>query len=139
MKKFAFAMVALLATNTLFGKSLSVSVSEDENNNGIRISFQTVERMSSICHMTVNRLVLDYGVTLNSRRPVYSGKIRFSAATDLMSMCLRAFGPHRGSLALNRGSSLPSLRKGRYALTINGESYGVLVVEAGAVRLESAE
>jgi hypothetical protein len=87
----------------------------------LKISYQTKATMNSMCYMKTKALKLVKGK--ESFDPTFSepGKIQITSSVDPSSMCLMAFGPHRGYIEFNLGEQLPKLDKGIYQLTINGE------------------
>jgi len=79
---------------------------------------------------------MDLGSSLSYSDKVTDGEIQISAVRDSQSPCLMAFGPHRGSVSFSKGSDLPKVALGKYALVINGEFYGDLIVDENNVSLD---
>jgi hypothetical protein len=131
--KNLLVVAALVTSSFSFAKSLNVTVSQEKEK--INVRFTTTKTFSSMCGMTVTDANLEYGSLLGNEE-VKKGKISLEAQTLPHTMCLMAFGPHRGATSFERGYNLPALRKGRYELRINGENYGSLVVADKEVKLE---
>ena len=130
------AFAALIGTNAFAASSYKVTVDPSAKDQ-VAIRYTTTKTYSSMCHLKTNRL----DVKLGERRlgqpelPGREGAITIESHVDPLAPCLTAFGPHRGGLQLKRGYGLPNLEDGSYRLTINGESYGTLVVNKSGVRL----
>ena len=101
------------------------------------LGVSTKEIHSSMCGMEVTEYSVktaDFtliGASANSRL-----ELKFGYNPN--AMCLTAFGPHRGSLEIAYGTSLPALA-GTYDLVINGESYGTLTVNENSISLFNPE
>lgn len=133
-------MTVLLGVSTMYAasaKSFNVSVKntvEEEVAKSFALNVTTVETHSSMCGLQVTKLeitnpTMAFGIEI---LPIKTLNIEFQQ--NPQSMCLMAFGPHRGGIALDIGQSLPALN-GVYNLVINDEEYGLLRVsrEEGAV------
>jgi hypothetical protein len=123
-------VAALFVSNLQAASSYDVRVSSEKEK--IHINFTTKATHSSMCGLQVTRLELQAPVSQNE---VTRGEIEMEVRVNPFRPCLMAFGPHRGSVTLSRGYSLPELSLGKYALSINGEAYGTLVVKKDSVSL----
>lgn len=135
MKKVIYTTVALMTLGTGgVSRADHLSASVTSSGNQIRVEFRT-QMQAAMCFMTTTRLNVEAAL----QEPSFprSGKIEIDAQHLPSTYCLMASGPHRGSVIFTRGTRLPNLNVGRYQLTINGESMGVLVVDSQGARLEN--
>ncbi len=125
--------VLLGLSGTLFASAKEYNVELKtvlEDAKKVQISVETTEQMSSMCGLKVTKLEITNPVALDflpvdMDTPVRQIKVNFQ--TDPNAMCLMAFGPHRGGIALDIGYSIPSVL-GEYDLVINDVNYGKLNV-----------
>lgn len=104
----------------------------------VEISFETVADYSSMCGRTTSSLELTLPAADDPRLgliPATTGRIEFVTTLKPGTICLMAFGPHRGGITLPLGDRLPGLADGYYALTIDGHDYGYIEVRDGAAQL----
>jgi hypothetical protein len=127
--RFAFLLLAVPAF--AFGGSYKLRLTKTAPEIGL--SFSTVKVYSSICHLQTQHLEIDLG---DAFQPPYNGKIRIDAQRNPTAPCLAAFGPHSGGVSFTHGYALPGLPDGKYAITLNGESAGALVVTKESASLE---
>lgn len=120
-------------------KALKVSA-ELRADGTVKISYSTNTRNSSTCGLSVTEL------QMNSAKKAFlegsadqPGSINFTAGIHANTMCKMGFGPNSGSLVLSKGYSLPAITEGKYTLTINGESYGILTINDSKVELSTDE
>lgn len=125
-------LITLVSGQSQAASSLNVKVSQADNK--VQISFTTKAHNSSMCYLSNNRVELQKKNSFG-RRDEVEGRIEVSAAVSPTTMCMMAFGPHRGSISFDRGRQFPQLDNGKYELILNGENYGTLVVAADSVNL----
>jgi len=124
------SLFAALVSNARAASSYDVQVSSEKEK--VHIQFKTNAIHSSMCGLQVTELDLKAPISQNE---VTKGEIEMQVQVNPFRPCLTAFGPHSGSMTLSRGYSLPGLSLGKYALTINGEAYGTLIVKKDSVSL----
>ncbi len=131
-KKTVIGFAVLVLPVIAQAKNLEVRITQ-ANKESVSLRYSTVEQHSSMCHLANSKLEIDLG------QPSFSGhqdyKISIHAAQDLKGFCLMAFGPHSGGIQLKKGTGLPNLPLGDYALSINDEDYGTLRVTAEGAKL----
>lgn len=133
MKKNTFIAVLLGLSGTFFASAKEYNVDVKtvlEDAKKVQINVETTEQMSSMCGLTVTKLEITNPVALgfldiDMDTPLRQIKVKFE--NDPNAMCLMAFGPHRGGIALDIGYSLPNVL-GEYDLIINDVNYGKLNV-----------
>jgi len=106
----------------------------------INVSFGTTTSFSSMCTLGVQAMkLIPTRSIFNAARDSWDtlpGSIDLTVAVQANSMCFMAFGPHSGSVSFAMGSGLPTLAQGPYAIVINGEAQGTLVVGADSASLQ---
>lgn len=98
------------------------------------INFETRQQYSSMCHRTTVRLNVELPRVSNPPGPEV-GYISFDTELKSDSICLMAFGPHRGGIELMMGDALPKIPDGDYHLRIDEEAYGAVRVQNGQATL----
>lgn len=126
-------LVGMFAIDAQAAASFNVSARQEKNT--VVISFSTKEHMSSMCYLTTTKVEMEREVGFGALNNL-DGRIEVTASHNPRTMCLMAFGPHRGSVNFERGLNLPTLADGRYRFILNGESYGTLNVTKSGVILE---
>jgi hypothetical protein len=107
--KTLLLLTALFSFSAFAGEKYTVTKTEQKES-GLTISYKTNSINRSMCYMTTTELKL----TLES--------IEITSSVLPGSICMMAFGPHRGSITFNVGDRLPNLIPGNvYQLIINGE------------------
>jgi hypothetical protein len=98
-------------------------------NQKVTISYETIADKSAMCYMSATSLKMTKPEIDDYRIEVLKvGTIEIESSVAFNSICLMAFGPHRGSLSLNVGEQLPSVAKGEtYQVIINGDLQEKLV------------
>jgi hypothetical protein len=132
------AFLALAFAPAAFA-GFNVRVAPVEGAQQVALSFTTTETHSSMCHLATKELTIvapkiDFATGEQTR-----GQIKVSASVDPGSMCLMAFGPHRGGLTFTRGNGLPNLVDGAYDVTINGLAVGRMTLAEAAVTFAKVE
>lgn len=126
MKLFITSLF-LVSSLSAFAESLPLNLRGIEKpGNSVTISVETAEKFSSMCALHASSLKIVNPQVSGARDEflVSSGEIElvFEIKAPNFDMCLTAFGPHRGSVTLEIGETLPSLIPGtHYILTINGK------------------
>lgn len=134
MKKVALSLLVFSGA-LMASPSYNVNVSSKEGQ--IHVRFTTKKTFSSMCTLSNTEVKLSLGdLAFGGEVEVNKGLIDLKARTLPHTMCMMAFGPHRGGISFNRGYSLPSLPNGEYSLRINGENAGTLLVKEGSASLE---
>jgi len=136
MKAVILALAALVTTS-VFAKNLETELAPAEGQ-AIVLKFRTVKTQSSMCFMENTEIKITAPHTEFLAEERTDGRIELEARY-LGGMCMAALGPHRGSLALDRGDSLPKLPDGRYDVVINGEDQGTLRIKGTAISFDSAQ
>lgn len=144
MIKIILASVLLSASSAAFASegeyNVSVSTVKTTQSNLV-VSFRTHDRHSSICQRTVMALQLGlpvFSYEIGIPRPAM-GLVSFTTTTLPSTRCLRAFGPHNGSLQLPLGANLPAVADGYYKLVIDGFNYGIIEISGENASLVSEE
>ena len=126
--KLIVLLFSLFSFNALAleGYSLSDIVMEEDF---VRIEYRTNKTHSSMCYLTVTTLkVTNPKFSWPEDEVLYTGIIEVESEVQPNSMCLMAFGPHRGTIKLHFGEQAPYIQKGSaYRLIINGEDQGDLL------------
>lgn len=134
----AFACILLLSASAFAAPDVPYQVEVGGDRNNIRIGFLTKASYSAMCHRDTVALRLGepQGPEVGIPSPPI-GLIAFKTELKPDTICLTAEGPHNGSLFLARGSELPAIGLGYYALKIDGRNYGyVWVTQDGAELLD---
>ncbi len=137
MKKFLMALVSMLMSGSLLAQSFNLTVTEASESETIQISFATKQIFSSMCNLEISNLQITQATPSDPLPGSSIGQISFNAQTTPAVRCLRAFGPNRGSLSIERSQiTSPSY----YKLFINNEYNGTLSVdESGAILMDPSE
>lgn len=103
----------------------------------LSINYETVQIYSSMCGRKTSALELrvpQQRTQIGIPTPAI-GVISFETKLTANTLCLQAFGPHRGGVTLELGDAIPAIGNGYYALKIDGISYGYVVVADGEASL----
>ncbi len=137
MKKISIALASMLMSGSLFAQSFDLSVTAASEGEALRISFSTKQIFSSMCNLEISDLQITQPTPSNSQPSPSIGQISFQAQTTPTVRCLRAFGPHRGALSIERSQISASTY---YKVFINNEYNGTLFVnESETVLLDPSE
>lgn len=141
----AFVVVASLFVSTVVAAApaqLPYNVTVEAEEGSLHIGLETKKTYSSMCGRKTTELKITEPKSapgMGIPRPAL-GLVSFKTALKSNTMCMMAFGPHRGGLTLAIGDAMPALAPGYYALEIDGKNYGYLLVsEDGAELLSSSQ